>query len=164
MNKKLILASTGAAVIAAAGFGSVALAGDDTSPPASAPQQDTEAPTGELDAVPETAPAEGEAVFDSEGGTVLARCTDDGAELVWWVAAEGYTVEDVEAVPERDDDGRDDDAEIEFEGGAGDVDIEVHCVGGVPQADVDIDDDDGDDDRDDDDDLDDDDDDDRDDD
>lgn len=151
MNKKLLVASAGAAVIAAAGFGSIALAQDDDS---SAPvSENSTGLSGELDAAPEDVTAgEGQEVFPSDGGTVFAQCTDDGPELVWWAPAEGYVVEDVEAVPdEDDDDDRDDrDAEIEFESAAKEVDYDVTCVDGVPQADIEVDHDDDDrDDRDD---------------
>ncbi|WP_051325581.1 hypothetical protein [Glycomyces tenuis] len=163
MNKKLLLASTGAAVIAAAGFGSIALAQDDT--PSEPTAEHTSGPSGELDAVPDDATAgDGQELFESEGGTVLAECTADGPELVWWAPAEGYTVDDVEAVPYEDDDGRDDDddrdddAEVEFTNGSLEVDYDVTCADGQPQANVttddesddDRDDDDDDDDRDDD--------------
>ncbi|WP_051393681.1 hypothetical protein [Glycomyces arizonensis] len=147
MNRKLLLASTGAAVIAAAGFGSIALAQEDDSTPPSGGQSEgtADGPTGELDAVPDdTATGDGEEVFPSDGGTVFAECTADGPELVWWVAADGYTVDDVEAVPDDDrddDDGDDNDAEVEFTSGTTDVDYDVTCADGQPQANITVEDD-----------------------
>lgn len=91
MSRKLLFTSTGAA----AGFGSIALAQKDT------PSE----PTDGLDASPDDVTvADGQELFESEDGAVLAERADDGPGLVWRAPAEGCAVDVVEAAP--DDDGR----------------------------------------------------------
>ncbi len=87
-------------------------------------------PSGQLDSVPDGADSgDNEAVFPSDGGTVLARCADDGqAELVWWVAEQGYSIDDVAPGPATE-------AEVEFEG-EGEFELTVTCVDNKPDATV----------------------------
>lgn len=74
-------------------------------------------------------------MFPSDGGTVRARCTDDGlAELVWWVAEQGYSSDDsVVQGPAPE-------VEVEFEGGGGEFEFTVTCADGEPQASIESDD------------------------
>ncbi|WP_052745886.1 hypothetical protein [Allosalinactinospora lopnorensis] len=94
-----------------------------------------EQPTGQLGSVPDgTAPGgENEAVFPSDGGAVLARCSEGMAELVWWVPEQGYRIEEVVQGPAPY-------VEVEFEGGELEVEYSVTCVDGKPQASIEVDD------------------------
>ncbi|QVQ51718.1 hypothetical protein J4H86_23585 [Spiractinospora alimapuensis] len=113
--------------------------GDEAKDDPSAPESEEppeELPSGQLPEVPDDADAQeddGSALFSEDGGTVLARCTDGRAELVWWVAAQGFWVEDV-------DPGPDDDAEVEFEGGGQEVEYTITCADGQPRLQVEYDD------------------------
>ena len=60
------------------------------------------------------------------GGTVVAECVDGLARLVSWAPAQGYRATDV-------DQGPDDDAEVSFEGPAGEYEVTVVCVAGQPE-------------------------------
>ena len=147
MNKKLIIASTGAAVLAVAGFGSIALAQDEA--PSSTPVgQNSSESVGEPDRAPEDPQTGlGEELFTDEAGTFLVQCTADGPEILWWTTGEGYIVDDVDVRPDDDDDGDDRDVEIEFTNGEREVEYEVVCFDGEPRADIDVDHDDDRDDR-----------------
>lgn len=97
-----------------------------------APSPTDAQPSGQLGSVPDSAdsgnpePGENEAVFPSDGGTVLARCADGMVELVWWVAEQGYSIDDVTPGPTPE-------AEVEFEGRGGESEFSVTCVDGEPQ-------------------------------
>ncbi len=138
MNKRLIIASTGAAALAVAGFGSIALAQDDA--PSTPAGEYISGPVGELDSPPADAgTGEGETLFEDEAGTFSVQCTADGPEILWWTTGEGYIVDDVDVRPDDDDDGDDRDVEIEFTNGEREVEYEVVCVDGLPRADIEID-------------------------
>jgi hypothetical protein len=60
-------------------------------------------------------------------GTVVARCEGNLVTLQSWTPGQGYAVRDVERGP-------DDDAEVTFEGGDGELEVTVTCVDGMPSA------------------------------
>jgi hypothetical protein len=67
--------------------------------------------------------------LSSAGGSVLARCTADGAYLVLWSPAQGYHAGDVIRGPAAS-------ARVEFESLTSEIKVVVTCVGGVLQANV----------------------------
>lgn len=110
--------------------------GESEESPTESEEPPAELPSGQLTEVPDDADAQeddGSALFSEDGGTVLARCHDGGAELVWWVAAQGFWVDDVDSGP-------DDDVEVEFESGGQEVEYTVTCADGQPQLHVEYDD------------------------
>ncbi|WP_326552849.1 septum formation initiator [Micromonospora sp. NBC_01813] len=78
--------------------------------------------------VPEPSPTTTAArqVAATPGGTVVAQCADGLASLVSWAPAQGYRATDVDRGP-------DDDAEVSFEGPAGEYEVTVGCVAGRPE-------------------------------
>jgi hypothetical protein len=87
-------------------------------------------PTAESSTVTASGPAGGtERQLSSAGGSVLARCTADGAYLVLWSPAQGYHAGDVIRGPAAT-------ARVEFESLTSEIKVVVICVGGVPQANV----------------------------
>ncbi|RNL85699.1 hypothetical protein EFW17_06925 [Halostreptopolyspora alba] len=104
--------------------------GDGSPSPATSHSPTGAQPSGQLGSVPDDADSgENEAVFPSDGGTVLARCADGVVELVWWVAEQGYSIDDVTPGPAPE-------AEVEFEGGGGEFELSVSCADGEPHASV----------------------------
>lgn len=86
------------------------------------------APTGQLDEVPDADADTGEEIFSVDGGTFLARCSGEQAELLWWVAAQGWQISSVDREP-------DDEIEIEFENANDDeIEYNVDCVEGKPRV------------------------------
>lgn len=69
----------------------------------------------------------------SIGGQVVAVCRGNDAFLESWSPAQGFVVDDIERGP-------DDDASVTFESGEREVEIDVECRGGVPVADIEVDD------------------------
>ncbi|MFV2019725.1 septum formation initiator [Micromonospora sp. LOL_023] len=65
-------------------------------------------------------------VAATPGGTVVAQCADGLASLVSWAPAQGYRAID-------GDRGPDDDAEVSFQGPAGEYEVTVGCVAGRPE-------------------------------
>jgi hypothetical protein len=99
--------------------------------PEASPEPSSPAPTGALDEVPSADATGGEEVIATDGGTVLARCSGTEVELVWWVAAQGWSIAAVEPGPGAQ-------AALSF-AGAGDDDDDglaytITCVDGVPTA------------------------------
>lgn len=95
-----------------------------------------ELPSGQLNEVPEDADSHAEGnseLLSDDGGTVLARCESGQAELVWWVPAQGFWVEDV-------DPGPDDDPEVEFESENQEVEYTITCSGDQAELHVEYDD------------------------
>jgi hypothetical protein len=82
---------------------------------------------------PGEAAATDPAVITSPGGTVVVQCSDGLAELLSWSPAQGFWVDSAERGP-------DDTVEVEFESRGTDVEVEVRCVDGVPDATVIVDD------------------------
>ena len=66
-----------------------------------------------------------EKVIGSVGGSVVARCVDDRAELLSWSPAQGYQVDDLHRGPATT-------AGIQFESDDLEVNVLVTCAGGVP--------------------------------
>lgn len=95
-----------------------------------APPTSTASPTGP---VSNGAPAAEPTVITSPGGTVVAQCSDGLVELLSWSPAQGFRVDSADRGP-------DDSAEVEFESRDGDIEVEVRCVDGVPDATVTVDD------------------------
>lgn len=81
----------------------------------------------------EETPAADPTVITSPGGTVVALCADGLAEVLSWSPAQGYRVDSADRGP-------DDSVEVEFESGDTEVEVEVRCVDGVPDATVTVDD------------------------
>ncbi|MQA98430.1 MAG: hypothetical protein GEV11_28955 [Streptosporangiales bacterium] len=59
--------------------------------------------------------------FSSSGGSGLAYCVGDRAELAWWTPAQGFEVEDVQKGPARH-------AKVKFEGDDAEVEVELSCT------------------------------------
>ena len=70
-----------------------------------------------------------ERLLSSTGGTVVARCANGMAFLVYWSPAQAYRVDDVVRGPAEM-------ARVTFAGARREVKLSVSCVGDVPQADV----------------------------
>ena len=68
-----------------------------------------------------------ERTITSAGGTVVARCTAEGAYLVSWSPAQGFHSDNVHRGPGSY-------ASVQFEGQAGEYKTTVTCVNGVPQG------------------------------
>ncbi|MET7749576.1 septum formation initiator [Micromonospora sp. NPDC005367] len=65
--------------------------------------------------------------FTTGGGSAVAECVPEGVRLVSWAPAQGFRVRDVDRGP-------DDDVEVSFEGGAGEYELKVRCLGREPVA------------------------------
>jgi hypothetical protein len=65
--------------------------------------------------------------FSTRGGSVVAECAAGLVTLAAYSPAQGYQVTDA-------DHGPDDDAEVKFRGPAGEVELHIRCVDGVPTA------------------------------
>lgn len=98
------------------------------SPAPATPTDPPAAPSPEIGG-PEPTPAGStqRQVGATPGGTVVAECVDGLARLVSWAPAQGYRATDV-------DQGPDDDAEVSFEGPAGEYEVTVVCVAGRPEV------------------------------
>ena len=105
--------------------------GDSTDFPT--PEGDVET-EGQLDSVGDgdNPTSKHERIINTEGGTVMARCDGDQAELVWWVPEQGFVIDDLDRGP-------DDDVEIEFENEHVEIEIEVECKNERPIPDIDVD-------------------------
>lgn len=90
----------------------------------------TPAPVGPT---PRGTPGVEPTVITSPGGTVVAQCSDGLVELLSWSPAQGFRVDSAERGP-------DDSADVEFESGDTDVEVEVRCLDGVPDATITVDD------------------------
>lgn len=66
-----------------------------------------------------------EKVIGSAGGSVVARCVDDRAELLSWSPAQGYQVDDLRRGPATT-------AGIQFESDDLEVNVLITCAAGVP--------------------------------
>lgn len=105
--------------------GAVGQAVAESTPPASAPVS-VAPPTSS----PSPAAAATERQVTSSGGTVLARCGDGQAYLVYWTPEPGFKAEDVIRGPAPT-------ARVTFEAPGREVKVSIVCVGGVPQPSVD---------------------------
>lgn len=72
--------------------------------------------------------------FPVGGGIVVAECLAGKARLVSWSPGRDFKVDEVNRGP-------DDEVKVEFDGPDDDVKLKVHCAGGVPQGEVEVDDD-----------------------
>jgi hypothetical protein len=126
--------AVGVGLVALSSVGASALTGP-PDPPARLSAPDPASPTVTSTAVSPTPPRTSSAgsgasssdrEFTSTGGTVVARCVDGQAYLVAWSPAQGYHTDSVERGPAPK-------AKVEFEGQGAEVELEVICVGGVPQ-------------------------------
>lgn len=72
-------------------------------------------------------------VITSPGGTVVAACSDGLVELLSWSPLQGFHVDSADRGP-------DDSVDVDFESDETDVEVEVRCVDGVPDATVTVDD------------------------
>ncbi|MEV0395736.1 septum formation initiator [Polymorphospora rubra] len=93
----------------------------------------TPAPGPTASVAPTTSPDPRHALF-TPGGTVVARCVGDEAELTSWTPAQGYGASDFDRGP-------DDDAEVTFDGPGGSFEVTVTCADGTPKATWELDDD-----------------------
>ncbi|QDP95967.1 hypothetical protein FOE78_08690 [Microlunatus elymi] len=82
--------------------------------------------------IPSRTPSPGEGassdvsqVIGTDGGTVLARCSDGLAELINWSPRQGYETDDVRRGPATV-------ANIQFETDDLEINVRVSCVSGVP--------------------------------
>ena len=82
----------------------------------------TASPTG-------TTTVSGKRVFGTKGGSVVARCIGDRAELVSWSPAQGYQTDDLERGPGSS-------AGIQFETDDLEINVKITCVNGVPRSHV----------------------------
>jgi hypothetical protein len=76
-----------------------------------------------------TEPSTDDRRLTSAGGDVVARCSADGAYLVYWSPAPGYRTDDVIRGPAAL-------AMVQFEGLGVEVKVRVTCAGGIPQPQV----------------------------
>jgi len=106
------------------------LAGEPAASP-STPSPAASTPT----AVPSTAPPRPTAtppsprVLSTEGGTVLARCSEDKVTLVSWTPAQGFHADDVARGPALV-------ASVKFKASRTEIRVAVSCVGSEPKATV----------------------------
>ncbi|HTF08559.1 MAG TPA: septum formation initiator [Asanoa sp.] len=90
-----------------------------TAPPTATatPSSPTTAPTATAGPVRKT--------FEARGNTVIATCVDGLAKVVYYAAAQGYSVDD-------HDDGPEQEVEVKFRGPAGRSEIKIRCNGDQP--------------------------------
>lgn len=103
-----------------------ALATITTAPPTFAtPPATPPTPPPSPDATVTPGPSSRTKLITTRGGVVVASCDGDQVTLRSWSPAQGYEVDDV-------DPGPDDDAEVIFESGDSETEIEIHCTPAGP--------------------------------
>jgi hypothetical protein len=103
----------------------------DSSPvaPEATPSGATDAPDRALSSPAGAQPNSVERTFTSAGGTVVARCTPEGAYLVSWSPAQGFHSENVHRGPATL-------VSVQFEARIAEYTTRVTCAKGVPQGKV----------------------------
>lgn len=101
--------------------------GTPTSGPTSAPATGSPtAPTGTVTPTATTGSEPGQRrVFDTDGGSVAASCTDGLVWLEWWSPASGFSADHVDRGPATE-------AELEFESDDDRYRLELSCRSGRP--------------------------------